>query len=119
MDIDEIKKRLREEVRGNATSTQQNPPQIKQVLYKPQPHPIIDDTLEYGDSSEEEDPPQSKVWVPPPSNSQAPSTHLVFSDPIEFIETYQLNNKVYDWRRKTAKGKKSRKNYRDFIFEKI
>jgi len=61
------------------------------------------------ESSEEEDPPNSKVW-------ETGKETLAINQPVEeVINELELDDKVYDWRVKSKKGRKSRKNFTLFL----
>lgn len=65
--------------------------------------------LYYDESDEEDDKPQSQVW-------ETEKENIDILQPVEnIIETLELEDKKYDWRYKTKKGKQSRKNFTELL----
>lgn len=72
-------------------------------------HKLVNNMFD-GDSEEEKEP-QSEVWV-------TDVEELDVRKPIRMtVEDLHLDDNVYDWRHSTGKGRKSHKNFTNFLRE--
>ena len=117
MNAEEIKKRLRSknvnfELPKEELKRQKSEPilQSREKESSSSGKERVDHTELFGDDSEEEKEPQSKIW-------DAPINEIKISGctPKEFVKQLKLDDVEYDWRRESRKGRKSRENFSKYI----
>jgi hypothetical protein len=121
MNIEEIKRNLN---RGSILNTPQapqqkpsneiyinkksEPPKMKRPPEKLTKKDLVNDLYE-DDTDEEEEKPQSQVW-------ETQKEDIDISKPVDnIIQSLKLEEKKYDWRYKTPKGRQSRKNFTELL----
>ena len=122
MNIDEIKRRLNNKTILNNPQAPQEPKQKNDVyLTKKSETPkiirpperltkkdLVNDLYD-DDTDEDEEKPESQVW-------ETEKETIDINQPVKnIIETLELDDKKYDWRYKTRKGKQSRHNFTNFM----
>jgi len=121
MNIDDIKRNLNKRTNFNSNYSQipqgvrdsENDGDIimKPIVKKEQPkeHRLINNQLD--EDSEEEKKPQSEAW-------DTEIETLDIMKPIRIIiDELNLDDIEYDWRNSTSKGRKSHKNFTNFLKE--
>tara|TARA_R100001591_G_scaffold115336_1_gene130763 strand:- start:1364 stop:1720 length:357 start_codon:yes stop_codon:yes gene_type:complete len=116
MNIDDIKRRLNNKVNYQQSLNfhdilNDNYQQVEPKTYNNIQKPVLVNKEFENNSSEDELPPESEYWT-------TSEDVLDIYKPINnIINDLELNNDVYDWRHKTYNGKKSRKNFTQFLVE--
>jgi hypothetical protein len=116
MNIEEIKRNLNRGAIINNPQPQEtrlDKPVQRDIIKKEAPKqfnkPNLANDLYESSDDEEESKPQSEVW-------ETEKENIDISQPIEnIVETLDLEDKKYDWRYKTRKGRKSRNNFTELL----
>lgn len=114
MNIEEIKRNIRYGTL-NTVETQNVNKQIKEIVkpLEPRNKEINVKKFIQPHEEEEEEKANSKVW------EDEGYVFDVYKSVEMIISSLELDNDVYDWRREKKKGKRSRKNFTDFLVESI
>jgi len=113
MNIEEIKRNIRYGALNNDNSNKVNTV-VKEKIKPAEPRNEEKHIKTFTQPDEEEEKkPNSQVW-------EDEGYVLNVEKSVEIIiSSLELDDEVYDWRRETKKGKRSRKNFTDFLVESL